>query len=343
MFIVDVNAIGKLISELTISKFYQLLMQYIEEDFKHWPDFHKRSRISQYHENGILELMPIYDSKFYANKYVCTYPKNYQTNDYTVMGQGLWVDATTGKPLMVTEMTLLTALRTGAISGLASYYMARKDAKKLAIIGCGAQSEFQIMSHLHQFPIEKILYHDVNAAAATRFAENMKTLTSIPCFSTTSVREACDDADIIITVTSANRMYPVLKFSDLKKGVHINAMGGDAPGSSELDVEILRKAQRITVEYFAQTIVEGEVQQLRESERHHVCEFWELITGQKGARLSEDDITIFDGVGFAILDFSILRLIWDLQAQYTFGTHLPMVPDYNPVQGLFRQLFKHEK
>ena len=70
MFIVDVDAIGKLISELTISKFYQLLMQYIEEDFKHWPDFHKRSRISQYHENGILELMPIYDSKFYANKYV---------------------------------------------------------------------------------------------------------------------------------------------------------------------------------------------------------------------------------------------------------------------------------
>lgn len=343
MFIVDIAAVQKLIAEISIPRFYQTLMQYMEEDFRCWNDFHKRKRISQHHELGILELMPIFNSTFYANKFVCTYPQNYKSNEYTVMGQGLWVDAIHGKPLMLTEMTLLTALRTGAISGLASQYMARKDSKHLAIIGCGAQSEFQILSHLHQFPIEKITYYDVNEKAATRLASNLKSFVTVPCVSATSVQTAVMDADIIITVTSANRIYPVLSFSDLRPGVHINAMGGDAPGSSELDINILNQAQRICVEYFPQTIIEGEVQQLKESERGHVCEFWELVAGQKTARLSKEDITIFDGVGFAILDFSILRLLWDLRTQYDFGIHLPMVPEHQPEQGLFQQLFKSKK
>lgn len=338
MLIVDRDAVQILIEKVTLSRFYQLLIQYIEEDFREWVDFQKRPRVSQHHQNGILELMPILNSKFYANKYVCTYPNN--RDCYTVLGQGLWVDAQTGMPLMATEMTLLTALRTGAVSALASRYLANQQSKRLAIIGCGAQSEFQVMSHVDLFPLEEVRCFDVNPKAMERFIHNLPT---VPCRATSSIQEAVEDADIIITVTNANRTYPVLRLSDVKLGAHINAMGGDSPGSSELDIELLKSAQRIVVEYLPQTIEEGEVQQLTASEREHVCELWEIIAGSRTARHSQNDITIFDGVGFAILDFSTLRLIWDLHQSYQFGLELSMVPAYKPDEGLFQQLFKHEK
>jgi ornithine cyclodeaminase len=338
MLIVDMDAVQTLIEKVTLSRFYQLLIQYIEEDFRGWMDFEKRPRISQHHQNGILELMPILNSQFYANKYVCTYPNNRDT--YTVIGQGLWVDAQTGMPLMAAEMTLLTALRTAAVSALASRYLANRHSQKLAIIGCGAQSEFQVMSHFHLFPLEEVTCFDVNPTAMKRLVHNLRT---IPCRPTFSIQEAVENADIIITVTNANRTYPVLSLLDVKLGVHINAMGGDSPGSSELDIELLKAAQRIVVEYLPQTIEEGEVQQLTDLERGHVCELWEIITGSKSTRLSERDITIFDGVGFAILDFSTLRLIWDLHREYQFGIEHFMVPAYQPDEGLFQQLFKHEK
>ena len=338
MLIVGMDAVQTLIEKVTLSRFYQLLIKYIEEDFRKWVDFQKQPRVSQHHQNGILELMPILNSTFYANKYVCTYPNN--RDNYTVLGQGLWVDAQTGMPLMLTEMTLLTALRTGAVSALASRYLANNHSKKLAVIGCGAQSEFQVMPHVSIFPLEQINCFDVNPKAMNRFLNNLSTL---PCRTTSSIREAVEDADIIITITNANRQYPVLSLSDVKLGAHINAMGGDSPGSFELDIGLLKSAQRIVVEYLPQTIVEGEIQQLTTLEREHVCELWEIITGSKSARLSKNDITIFDGVGFAILDFSTLRLIWDLHREYSFGTRLSMVPAYKPDEGLFQQLFKYEK
>lgn len=337
MLIVDIPALVTLIKNISLEKFYQMLVSYMREDFMGAQRFNQCPRVSFHHPDGILELMPICDNNFFSNKYVCTHKFNHEKNRYVVMGQGLWVDAHTGTPLMLTEMTLLTAIRTAAVSLMMSELMLKPDAQTIAIIGCGAQSDFQLMAHHQRFKFKNYKCFDIDAKAMQRLVSEMadEGVTLTPC---KSAEEAVRDSDLVITVTNAQRVYPVLKKEWLKKGVHINAMGGDAPGASELDRPILLDADIIVVEYLPQTMVEGEIQQLNPDQHaQKVVEISDFLISGYPPETSKN-CSIFDGVGIALLDFSCMRLVWDLCHQYNLGTHAQMLPPYKGDKNLFQYL-----
>jgi ornithine cyclodeaminase len=208
---------------------------------------------------------------------------------------------------------------------------------KMAIIGCGAQSHFQVLAHSQAFPFEEIRCFDVDEKTMHQFVADMEKqgVHIKPCH---SAEEAVSDADFIITLTNANRVYPVLRAEWLKPGVHINALGGDSPGHSELDVAILHQADLILIEYFEQTKVEGEIQQLMLPLHSHKIVALNEFLAKPCTRTAQSGFTIFDGVGIALLDYSTLRLVWDLCQQYHLGHDLAMLPPYDESKNLFQFL-----
>ncbi|MBP0649833.1 ornithine cyclodeaminase, partial [Mycobacterium tuberculosis] len=118
----------------------------IEADFRRWPQFDKTPRLASHSRDGVIELMPISDGTTYGFKYVNGHPKNLRTGRQTVTAFGLLADVATGYPTLLCEMTILTALRTAATSAIAARQLARRDARCMAIIGNGAQSEFQALA-----------------------------------------------------------------------------------------------------------------------------------------------------------------------------------------------------
>lgn len=338
MKLVDVNGIRKLMAEMGFPEFFQMLMEYIRQDLKNWPDFQKKERIGFYLEDGIIELMPIADKDFFSNKFVCTHPNNHHKSKYGVMALGLWVDTHSGEPLLMSEMTFLTALRTATVSVMVSMMMAPMHAKKFAIIGCGAQSHFQVLAHHIFLNINEVKCFDIRQNAMQRLIEEMAAfgIKVKPC---DSAWQAAKHADIITTATNSLRLHPLLDASILHPHLHINAIGGDAPGYSELDPNILHQVDRIAVEYLAQTKIEGEIQQIPYPMiQEKVVEVYELVNGSKKARERDDEITLFDSVGFALFDYSTLRLLSDLCQKYDIAQDINVLPDYDANKSLFRQL-----
>ncbi|MGV3740629.1 MAG: ornithine cyclodeaminase [Gammaproteobacteria bacterium] len=326
MLLLQIPDVCSLVNKIGLKNFYVQLCDYLREDFSHWEQFQKSPRHGIYVPNGVIELMPISNDKFYTFKYVNGHPNNPKHNKLNVVGVGMLVDVATGYPLMLTEMTLLTGLRTAATSALASKYLARSDSKKLAIIGCGAQSEFQVLAHHALFNLTEIRYFDIDNHAMQRFAKHLKDagpqLKPMP-----DIQSAIDGVDIIITATAASGKHKVLELDWLKEGQHICAIGGDSPGKTELDPEIL-KHTKVFVEFFPQTEHEGEIQNLGAQAKEFVhAELWEIISKKKTGRVDAQDITVFDGVGFALEDFSALRLCYQLAQEHHLGKPIALIPD----------------
>ena len=141
--ILTINNIREIIQTIGYESFVLGLIKYLEQDYKKWQTFDKTSRIAFYKNKGVMELMPICGQDLFAFKYVNGHPDNTLLNKLTVIGFGLLADTDTGEPILLSEMTLLTALRTAATSTMASKYMANKVISSFGIIGCGSQSEFR--------------------------------------------------------------------------------------------------------------------------------------------------------------------------------------------------------
>lgn len=339
MLMMDLASVHQLLQKVGLKTFYSLIVEQLKQDFRCWGDFQKSARQCSYFDSGTIELMPIANSSYYSNKVVSSYPHNSKNNQFTVIGHGMLLDVQTGDMKLFCEMTLLTAIRTAAVSVLASQLMARRDSQVIAIIGCGAQSEFQVLAHHFCYPDVKWTCYDTRVKAMQRLKAQVKPY-AVDMTTCQSEREAVQSADIVITLTSSLRTYPVLSLADLKPNVHINAIGGDSPGQSELAVDILRHAARIMVEYFPQTLHEGEIQQdLNIAHSDKVFELWEAIVDHKKARKSDDEMTLFDGVGFALEDFSCLQVIWQLANAHQLGRVCDLLPKYDADKDLFGQLF----
>jgi len=338
MLLIEIPDIQQLIQRIGLKSFYQALIATLTQDFSEWESFEKCSRHATYVPNGVIELMPICGQEFYSFKYVNGHPENSIRNKATVVACGLLADVASGYPLLLSEMTLLTALRTAATASLASKYLARKDSKVLAIIGCGAQSAFQVLAHALLFPLETIRYFDLDPNAMTLFAEQLQDQ-AFKLTPTVNAEEAVKDADIIITATAKKGKHKVLEYSWLRPGQHICGIGGDAPGKTELDPEILTQS-KIVVEYLPQTEHEGEIQNLGAAARKHVhAELWELIVGKKPGRKDTQELTLFDSVGFALEDYSSLRLVYKLATQYGLGQKVELIPEHQTeVKNLFSLL-----
>ena len=338
MKIVSVQDVAKIVEKHGFNDFIKDLVEYTKEDFVRWNKFDKSPRYAAHVPGGVLELMPTADDKLFTYKCVNGHPANPFDGKQTVVATGQLNEIKYGYPLLISEMTLLTALRTAASTVMATDYLARNDSKTLAIIGTGAQSEFQTLAHKLIRDIDTVRYFDTDPDAMVKYEDNMDSsgLNLIAC---SSAKEACDGADIIVVCTACKLHATVIENDWIKDGVHISGLGGDCPGKTELDKDILFRG-KVVVEYTEQSLVEGEIQNLTPDEVKQVmhAEVWEIISGLKKGRETDKEITIYDSVGFAIEDFSVLRLTLDLADKYNIGQDIEMVPPIKDPKNLFSAL-----
>ena len=333
---VSVDNMMKLVLHLGPERVMTEIASYIEADFKRWDSFDKTPRVASHSDVGVIELMPTSDGEMYGFKYVNGHPKNTKEGLQTVTAFGLLAEVNTGYPILLTEMTILTALRTAAMSALAAKYLAPEGARTMAMIGNGAQAEFQALAFKAICGVTHVRLYDLDPAATAKCSRNLagSGLTVTAC---QSAEEAMEGAGIITTCTADKQYATILTDNMVGAGVHINAVGGDCPGKTELHKDILLRSS-IFVEYPPQTRVEGEIQQLDPD--HEVAELWQVMTGAASGRSDPRQITLFDSVGFAIEDFSALRYIHDQLQTLPFSEPLDMIADPDDPRDLYGMLLR---
>lgn len=334
---VSVDRMMRLVHSVGIERFLTELAGYIEEDFRRWQSFDKTPRIASHSVDGVIELMPTSDGKLYGFKYVNGHPKNTRDGLQTVTAFGLLADVATGYPVLLSEMTMLTALRTAAMSAVAGKYLAPKGGRTMALIGNGAQSEFQALAFKALLGVDKLRLYDIDPAASRKCAGNLARQGFASIEICGAAAEAVEGASIITTATADKQYATILTDNMVGPGVHINAVGGDCPGKTEIHGDILRRSD-IFVEFPPQTRIEGEIQQLGPD--HPVIELWDVIAGHVQGRRDERQITLFDSVGFAIEDFSALRYVYDLTVDGDALEALDLIADPDDPRDLFGMLMR---
>ncbi|MGV8570439.1 MAG: ornithine cyclodeaminase [Pseudomonas asiatica] len=320
---IDVQDLARLVNRKGLPTCLLEMAEYIRQDYLRWPAFEKCARVANHSADGVIELMPISDASRYAFKYVNGHPKNTRHGLLTVMAFGALASVDTGAPLLLSEMTLTTAIRTAATSALAARYLAREDSRSMALIGNGSQSEFQAIAFNSLLGIDEIRLYDIDPAASAKLVANLANRPGLKLSIATSVAEAVRGADIVTTVTADKACATILTPEMIEPGMHLNAVGGDCPGKTELHRAIVERA-RVIVEYEPQSRVEGEIQQMPADSP--VTEFWRVVAGEAKGRERTEQVTLFDSVGFALEDYSALRYVLDTAQALGIGTDIGLVP-----------------
>ncbi|EKF57702.1 ornithine cyclodeaminase [Agrobacterium albertimagni AOL15] len=331
---VSVENMMRLVHHIGIERVLTELTDVIEADFKRWELFDKTPRVASHSREGVIELMPTSDGEIYSFKYVNGHPKNMAEGLQTVTAFGLLADVSTGYPVLLTEMTLLTALRTAATSAMAARHLAPKTATTMAMIGNGAQAEFQALAMKAVLGITHVRLFDIDAKAAEKTQRNLEG-SGLNVTACATSQSAIEGAQIITTCTADKQYATILTDNMVGAGVHINAIGGDCPGKTELHRDILSRADTF-VEYPPQTRIEGEIQQMDPD--YPVTELWQVVTGQVEGRKNDKQITLFDSVGFAIEDFSALRYVRERVRGTSYFQPVDLIADPDDPRDLFGML-----
>jgi ornithine cyclodeaminase len=244
-------------------------------------------------------------------------------------------DVATGAPILLSELTLTTALRTAAMSALAARVLARPGAHVMALIGNGAQSEFQALAFHHLLGVDEVRLFDVDPAATAKLMRHLAAVPGLRVTACGSVADAVRGAHIVTTVTADKARATILTPELIEPGMHLNAVGGDCPGKTELHAQILEGAQ-VFVEYEPQSRVEGEIQQM--PAEFAVTEFWRVLTRQAAGRRDAAAVTVFDSVGFALEDFAALRWLRDSARELGLGEPIDLIPQQADPKDLFGEL-----
>jgi len=328
----DVNTLGSMVDQHGTEDFMTELLGYMKDDFCRWEEFDKSSRTAAHSDIGVIELMPVADGVNYGFKYVNGHPSNPNVGMSTVMAFGALSDVSTGYPRLLSELTLSTALRTSVTSVMAAQALANPHATSMGMIGCGAQSEFQAIAFHTIIGIKELRIFDIDHQAMDKVAEHLKDYPELTVIKSSSAKACVKGADIVTTVTADKAYATILTPDMIEPGMHINGIGGDCPGKTELHLDVL-KAGKIFVEHEPQTRVEGDIQQL--PAEHKVNPIWKVIAGLEQGRDTEAQITIFDSVGFALEDFSVLRYVYDLAVQLGVGEQIELIPQLDNPKDLF--------
>lgn len=332
---IDVQDLARLVNRKGLSTCLVEMAEYIRQDYLRWQDFEKCARLANHSPDGVIELMPVSDHNLYAFKHVNGHPKNTRDGLLTVMAFGALSNVDTGAPVLLSEMTLTTAIRTAATSALAARYLAREDSRSMALIGNGSQSEFQAIAFNTLLGIDEILLYDIDPAATAKLVANLAGRPGLKLTVAGSVAEAVRGADIVTTVTADKAYATILTPEMIEPGMHLNAVGGDCPGKTELHRAIV-EAARVIVEYEPQSRVEGEIQQVAAD--MPVTEFWQVVAGQAPGREHDRQVTLFDSVGFALEDYSALRYVLDTAQMLDIGQDIELVPTLENPKDLFALL-----
>src|SRR5579859_3616585 len=279
--------VRELVARIGAARFIEALAGEIEKDYLRWDEFEKSARHASHSAGGVIELMPTSDGRLYSFKYVNGHPRNTAAGLLTVTAFGVLSDVATGYPLLLSEMTFVTALRTAAMSALAARHLARPNSRVMALIGNGAQSEFQAIGFHRMLGIRELRLFDTDPKATAKLEQNlcsMPELGDLKIVRAASSADACKGADIVTTVTADKRNAVILTPPMIAPGMHLNAVGGDCPGKTELHPDLLRMAGlRVVVEYEPQSRIEGEIQQMPSD--YPVTEFADLARGAAPGRI----------------------------------------------------------
>ncbi|TMV10787.1 ornithine cyclodeaminase [Arenibacterium halophilum] len=333
---VSVDNMMRLVNAIGVEPFLRELAAYIHADFLRWPEFDKTPRVASHSRDGVIELMPAADARHYGFKYVNGHPKNMREGYQTVTAFGVLSSVANGYPVLLSEMTLLTALRTAATSALAAQFLAPRDADVMAMIGNGAQCEFQALAFRAINGVNRLRLYDIDPNATAKAVRNL-TAQGFDVVHCLSAEAAVEGAQIITTCTADKQYATILTDNMVGSGVHLNAIGGDCPGKTELHRDILLRSD-IFVEYPPQTRIEGELQQLPKD--HPVTELWSVMAGTAKGRRDGKQITLFDSVGFAIEDFSALRFVRDMLETHPHFDRLDLLADPDDPRDLFGMLIR---
>jgi ornithine cyclodeaminase len=328
--------IGAIVRAKGLAGVLARLVQALEEDFGRWAEFDKSARVASHSRDGVIELMPIADAQLYSFKYVNGHPRNTLAGLPTVMAFGVLADVATGRPELLAELTLTTAMRTAATSVMVARRLARPDSRTMAVIGNGAQAEFQALAFHLLLGIEEVRLFDVDPGATAKLLANLRAAApSLRVVASASTAQAVRGADIVTTITADKTNAAILVPAMLEPGQHVNGVGGDCPGKTELHPDVLRAAS-VFVEYEPQTRVEGDLQQMPAD--FPVTEFWRVLAGAAPGRVAREQVTVFDSVGFALEDFSALRVLRALATELGLGRRIELVPDLADPKDLFGAL-----
>lgn len=323
--------VARIVARKGLGATFRTLPERIARDFLRWPAFDKTPRIASHSAAGVIELMPVSDASRYAFKYVNGHPGNPGAGLPTVMAFGVLAEVATGAPLLLAEMSLATALRTAATSALAARALARPDSRTMALIGNGAQAEFQALAFRELLGIRRLRLFDTDPAATAKLLRNLRGL-GFEATVCADAAEAARGADVVTTATADKRRAAVLGPEAIAPGMHLNAVGGDCPGKTELDAAVLRGAA-VFVEYEPQTRIEGELQQMPPD--FPATELWRVLNGSAPGRRDAAQVTVFDSVGFALEDYSTLGILWDEAQALGIGEELPLVARTRDPKDLF--------
>lgn len=325
--LIDLPTLAAFVHERGAARCMTELATELRADFLRWESFDKSARTASHSPRGVIELMPVADDALYSFKYVNGHPGNPAGGLPTVMAFGVLAEVRTGYPLLLSELTLTTALRTAATSALAAQALARPGSRRMALVGNGAQAEFQALAFHALLGIRELRVYDTDPVATDKLVRNLAHVDGLTVERAASTAEAVRGADIVTTVTADKSRATILTPAMVEPGMHLNAVGGDCPGKTELHPDVLRGA-RVVVEYEPQSRVEGEIQQLPAD--HPVTELWRVLRGDAPGRTRADEVTVFDSVGFALEDYSALRYLYQQAQARGLGVDVELVPTDDP-------------
>ena len=266
-------------------------------------------------ENGLLSMMPGYVNKqdIMGIKSVSVYPENANIGLESHQGSVTLFNALNGTPLAIMEAGQITAIRTAAVSGLATRILAKKNSKILAILGSGIQARTHIEAMTTILNLEEIRVWSKNKKNAKRLVEEQRKKYAIPFRPFDTVNEAIYNADIICTTTAA--VEPILQGNFLMQGVHINAVGSSVRNTRELDGFAI-KLSKLYVDKIESTINESgdfliAKQEGTIDDNHIIGTLGEILTKQKKGRNNTNDITLFKSLGLAVEDIATAFFIFD--------------------------------
>jgi len=279
--------------------------------------------------NGSVNFMPAYIETMGAIgiKVVSAYPDNPERYQLpTILGVVLLTDARNGDLLAIMDGAFLTAVRTGAASGVATKYSARKDAGEVGIIGTGVQGRTQIIAVSKVRRIEKVKAYDVVGDRCKSFCKEISKELGVQATPVDSAEKAVRGSGIV--VTSSTSKTPVLVGDWLEEGTHVNAIGSHTPDARELDAEAIKRAKVIVDSREAALKEAGDliipISQGLIKPDHIYAELGEIVTGKKAGRQSERDITIFKSQGLAIQDVSTASKVYEIALKKGVGTSLSL-------------------
>lgn len=266
---------------------------------------------------GVFLGMPAWvggDMDALGLKVVTVYPQNPAKHGLpTTLGTLILCDPATGKAVAIMDAGYLTAVRTGAASGVATKHLARADARTCAVFGAGVQARKQLEAVALVRPLEKAWVLDVDAAARDRFARDMSAALGMAVVPTEDAQAAVRGADIVVTATSSHT--PVFDGRWLKPGTHVNNIGSHSPDARELDTVTVQRAKFVADLKAANLAEAGDILiPIREgavTEAHIHASLGEIVIGAKPGRENAEEITVFKSCGLAIQDvataLSVLR------------------------------------